>query len=589
MPPLGLRRAKRITKMSKIGNSKKIQSLLQLLLFAGILLFVNILANARIGEKAMYGYIDMTEEKRYTLTNATRNLLEDLDDVVFVRVLLEGEFPAGFKRLQNATQDMLDDFRSVSAYVEYEFENPGEGTLEEVNRRREQLSEEGIIPTNLRVKGVEGTSEKIIYPFAIVYYKNRNIVVNLLENEIPGVPPELILNNSIALLEYKLANAIQKLQLASKPNILFTSGQGELSWLETADLEKSLRDFYEVGRLNLDSIVSIGQEAAALIVAKPTQPFSERDKFKIDQYVMNGGKVLWLLDKVGISLDSLRGRSSYYPNEYDLNLDGLLFKYGIRIQPGLVLDIQCSRVPIVTGYAGNAPQFDYKRYPYHLVVVPGSRHPVAKSLDAINLRYANPMDTDVETRTGLSKTVLLESSANTRVQLLPVEMNFEFLRYELDPSKFSQKPQALALLLEGVFPSNYENRVTEGMMEGLREIGMEYRPQSIPTKMIVVSDGDIAKNNTKPESQSYSPLGFNEFERYTFANKEFLINALEYLMDDEGVIEARSKEVRLRPLNTVKAKEEKSFWQLFNIGLPLAFLLLFGLTYNWWRRRRYAS
>lgn len=575
--------------MSKPKNTKsrKVQSLLQLLLFAGVLLFLNILANARINGRALYGSLDMTEEKRYTMTNATRHLLEGLDDVVYIKVLLEGEFPAGFKRLQAATRDVLDDFRSASGYIEYEFEDPGAGTTEEVNQRREQLSKDGINPVNLRVKGVEGTSEKLIYPYAIIYYKNRNFIVNLLQNEVPGVPPEVTLNNSVALLEYKLANAIQKLQLTRKPNILFSAGQGELSPMETADLEKSLREFYETGRVHLDSVVSIGQEASALIIARPNRPFSEKNKFKIDQYIMNGGKVLWLLDKVAVSLDSLRGRKSYYPNEYDLNLDDLLFKYGIRIQPDLVLDLQCSTIPLATGLVGNAPQFDYFRYPYHLVATPQSNHPVAKSLGAVNLLYASSLDTDVKTKTDVRKTVLLQSSSNTRVQFLPVEMSFEFLRYGLDADKFNQEPRALAMALEGVFPSMYENRVTESLLDGLRELGMEFLPQSVPTKMIVVSDGDVAKNKVNPNNQSYSLLGYNEFDRYLFANKDLLVNALEYLLDDEGVIEARGKDVRLRLLDTTSAQRDSAYWQLLNIGLPLAFLLAFGLAYNWVRRRRY--
>jgi len=569
-------------------SNKKIQSLVQLLLFAGVLLFLNILANVRFNGRALYANLDMTEENRYTLTGASRRLLENLDDVVYIKVLLEGEFPAGFKRLQSATRDVLDDFRSLSGYIEYEFEDPSAGTAEEVNKRREQLSKDGVNPVNLRVKGVEGTSEKLIYPYAIIYYNNRSNIVRLLENEVPGAPPEVTLNNSVGLLEYKLANAIQKLQLVRKPSIIFTAGHGELAPLETADLEKSLLEFYETGRVNLDSVVHIGEEAAAMVIARPTRAFSEKDKFKIDQYVMNGGKVLWLLDKVAVSLDSLRGRQRYYPNEYDLNLDDLLFKYGIRIQPDLVLDIQCSTIPLATGMLGNAPQFDNFRYPYHLVVAPQSGHPVVKSLGAVNMFYASSIDTDVQTKTELEKTVLLQSSPNTRVQLIPVEMNFDFLRYDLDPTKFNQEPRALALALEGVFPSMYENRVTESLLDGLNQLGLAYKSQSVPTRMIVVSDGDIAKNKINLNNQSYSPLGYNEFDRYLFANKDFLMNALEYLLDDNGLIEARGKEVRLRLLDTVKARQESSFWQLFNIGLPLVFLLAFGLVFNWVRQRRFA-
>lgn len=575
--------------MTKKKNSKKSQSLIQLVLFAGILLFLNILANARIGGKAMYTYFDLTEEKRYTLTEPTENLLEDLDDVVYIRVLLDGEFPAGFKRLQAATQDLLDDFRSVSGYVEYAFEDPGAGTVEQINKRREQLSKEGINPVNLRVKDTEGTAERLIYPYAIVFYRNRSSVVKLLENEVPGVPPEITLNNSVGLLEYKFSNAIQKLQLARKPNLLFTTGHGELTPIQTADLHKSLRDYYEIGRIDLDSVVNIGNEASVLIIAKPTLAFSERDKFKIDQYIMQGGKVIWLMDKVRVDLDSLQGRERYYPNEYDHNLDDLLFRYGIRIQPNLVLDMQSSRIPLATGMVGNAPQFDLFKYPYHLVVTPQSKHPIVKSVGAINMLYPSTIDTNVVVKTNVNKIPLLESSRNTRVQLIPVEMDFEFLRYDLDPAKFNKEPQVVAMLLEGTFPSLYENRVTESMISGLNELGIAFKGESEPTKMLVVSDGDITRNRVGNDGTSFSPLGYNEFERYLFANKDFMVNAIEYMLDDNGVIEARGKEVKLRLLDTVKAKEASVFWQLLNIGMPILFLIIFGLAYNWLRRRRYAS
>jgi ABC-2 type transport system permease protein len=573
--------------MASKKNSKKAQSLLQLGLILGIIIFINILGNARLGGKAMYTYFDLTEEKRYTLTKPTNELLEELDDVVFVRVLLDGEFPAGFKRLQSATRDLLDDFRSVSGYVEYAFEDPGAGTVDEINKRRELLSKAGINPVNLRVKDTEGTEERLIYPYAVVYYRNRSISVKLLENEVPGIPPEVTLNNSVGLLEYKFSNAIQKLQLSRKPNILFTAGHGELAAMQTADLHKTLREYYEIGRIDLDSVVTIGNEASVLIVAKPTLPFSERDKFKIDQYIMNGGKVIWLLDKIRVDLDSLQGREKYYPNEYDLGLDDLLFKYGARIQPNLVLDMQSTRIPLATGFVGNAPQFDYFKYPYHLVVTPNAEHPIVKSLGALNLLYPSTIDTNVVVKTGVNKIPLLTSSPNTRMQYIPVEMGFEFLRYDLDPEKFNKSPQVLGLLLEGTFPSLYANRVTESMLSGLNSMGLEFKQTSEQTKMIVVSDGDIARNNVNRDGSSFSPLGYNEFERFLFANKDFMVNAIEYMLDDNGVIEARGKEVKLRLLDTVKAEKETRFWQLFNIGLPILFLVLFGLLYHWLRRRRY--
>jgi len=576
--------------VAKTKNSRRTQSLINLTLFIGIIIFLNIMANARIGGRSFSTYLDLTEDKRFTLTNATGGLLRNLDDVVYIKVLLEGEFPAGFKRLQTSVRELLDDFRAQSGYIEYDFEDPSKGNLQELNARREQLAKEGVRPISLRVKETDETSTQLIYPYAQIFYKGRVSNVNLLENQVPGVPQEIVLNNSVSLLEYKLANAIQKIQSPTRPVLAFTTGHGELSPIETADLEKTLRQFYETGRLRLDSLVNIpANELSALIIAKPRGAFSEQDKFKIDQYVMNGGKVLWLIDKLNVDLDSLRTRPKFLPVEYDLKLDDILFKYGIRIQPNLILDVQNSRIPMATGTLGNAPQFDYLPYPYHLVVAPRSNHAIVKGLGVTNFLYASTLDTTVRTKTDVRKTVLLESSPNSRLQYIPLEMDFEFLRYDLDATKFTKPPQPVAMVLEGSFPSAFENRVSEEMLQNLRQIKVEFKTESSPNRMIVVSDGDMAKNGVNAAKQSYVPLGYNEFEKYQFANKDFIVNALEYLLDANGVIEARGKEVKLRLLDVVRARAEESKWQIINLAIPLIFLVIFGFIFNWIRKRRFAS
>lgn len=572
--------------MSKIFRNK-VQTLTNLGLLVVVIVLVNILANARFGDRAMYGYIDLTEDKRFTLTQGTKQLVRELDEVVFVRVLLEGDFPAGFKRLQNSTREVLSKFRGESKLLEFEFDDPSAGSVEEINARRKQLAEEGIRPINLRVKENQGTSEKLIYPHAIFYYKGRNIVVDLLENEVPGVPPEIILNNSIGLLEYKFANAIQKLQITAKPILIFSTGHGELEELETADLESSLRPYYDTGRLNLDSMSSVPKEVSALIIAKPRFPFSEKTKFKIDQYVMNGGKVLWMIDALRVDMDSLRTRDRYLATEYNLGLDDLLFRYGVRLKTNLVLDFQSTGIQLVTGMVGNAPQFDYFRYPYHLVALPRSNHPIVKSLNGVNLLYAGSIDT-VKTKTPVQKTILLESSRRSMLQHSPLTMDFEFMRYPLDSTKFNKPYQPLAVLLEGRFPSLYENRVSQDMLDMLEQIKRPFRAESEPTRMIVVADGDVAKNKVNLQQQSYSRLGYNEVDRFLFANKDFVINSIEYLLDDRGVVEARGKDVKLRMLDTVQAKEEKTQWRLVNIMFPLIALAGFGLGFNYWRRKRFA-
>ncbi len=564
-------------------KSNKIQALIQLLLFGGILLFVNILGSY------LYTSFDLTEDKRFTLTEATTNLLASVDDPVTVRVLLTGKFSKGFKRLQRATEEMLGDFNAQNGYVEYIFEDPFSGTTEEVQARQQEMAKDGVIPTRLSDKEIDETSEQYIYPWIIIYYKNRSRNVNLLENQTPGANPEVVINNSISLLEYKLADAIQKIKNETPPVIAFTAGHGELIPEQTASLEKELRKYAATGRIVLDSTVEISQKVGVVVVAKPTTAFSEKDKFKLDQYVMNGGKVLWLIDRMDITLDSLRGKPFYIPVDYPLNLEDILFRYGVKIEPNLVLDMESSRIPLVVGETGGKAQTELFPWYYHPLVASRSDHPVVKSLDRVQMYFPSGLDTTVTTPTPLRKTVLLQSSPYTRTQFNPVRVNTQIARYKPDETKFNKPSMPLGVLLEGSFTSVYRNRVTSEMEAGLKAMGQTYKEQSVPTQMIVVSDGDVARNNIIPSSGEVIPLGYNRYEKYTFANTLFLTNAIDYLLDNEGVIEARGREVKLRLLDKVRAKKEKTSWQLFNLGLPLLFLTIFGFLFRIIRRKRFAT
>ena len=567
-----------------MARSRRTQSLLQFGLFAGILLFANIVANT------FYGHLDLTEEKRFTLTKPTKALLGDLKERVYVRVLLDGDFPAGFKRLQTATREMLDDFRSESGYIDYQFENPSEGTVEEVNERRKALADDGIQPFNLRVADMGESSQQLIYPVAIFHYGGRQTVVKLLENNSPSLSPDEVINNSVTLLEYKFANAIKKLRSPVRPVILFTRDHGELNELQTADMERGLQQFYDTDRISLDSVVSLPpQQCALLVVAKPRYPFSEKDKFKIDQYIMNGGRVLWMLDQMNASLDSMGTGGKFISTPYELRVEDMLFKYGVRINSDVVLDLQCTKIPLQVGQVGNQPQFQLFDWYYHIAAQPEGGHPVVKNLDRVEFRFASSMDT-LRTKTAVKKTVLLRSGQYSRMQFNPVELNFEILKFDPDPAKFDKGRKNLAVLLEGSFPSNYENRVSAEMMQGMSQLGLEFKPSSAPTRMIVVSDGDVAANFVRDaEKKQTLPLGFNRFENTTYANKDFIINAIEYLIEPNGVIEARSKEVKLRLLDTIRARDEQTFWRVLNLALPLLFLGVFGWFFNWMRKRKYAA
>lgn len=565
-----------------MANNKKTQALLQLILVAGILIFVNVLA------RNFFIKFDLTQDNRFTLSDPTKKLIADLDERVYVKVLLDGEFPAGFKRLQNATREILDEFRSLSPNLDYEFENQSEGTVEQINARRENLAKQQIQPTVLRVKDVDENKELIIYPWAVVNYKGRQFNVNLLESEIMGVPNEVVLNNSVSLLEYKFANALQKLMIYRKRPIIFTTGHGELDPIQVADLRGALNPTFNTTFVDLDSAQLINQEIQAVIVARPRIAFSKREKFILDQYIMKGGKVLWLIDALNVSLDSLRTNEQYIPLPYELNIDDQLYNYGARIKQNLVLDLFCTRIPLVTGQLGSGNQYDLFPYFYFPLVSPASNHPISRSLDRVYMQYPSTIDT-VRTKTPVKKTFLLASSDRSRTQNYLTRLNFEVLRYDPDPSKFNKGRQPIALVLEGVFPSHFEDRIPASFESVLKQTGNEFAARSVPTRMLVVSDADFIKNLYNPNTQKVSPIGFNQFERRTFtANKDFIINSIEYLLDDNGVIEARSKEVKLRMLDKTKAREERAKWQLVNIVGPLLILGIFGFLFYTIRRRRYA-
>lgn len=561
------------------SNLKRRQSLLQLGLLIGIVLFANVLGNV------FFTHLDLTEDKRYTLSQPTKEMLRKLDNTVYVTVLLEGEFNAGFKRLQRSVKELLDDFRSESGYIEYNFTDPGIGTVKEINERRAELAKDGITPTNLRIRTTEGTEEKLIYPFAKVSYAGRTEIVDLLDEDARGNSPDEQLNTSISQLEYKMANAIHKLQIGAKEVVAFTVGHGELNEYERVDLVRSLRSYYEVGTFNLDSTTAIPQDVKTLVVAKPKLPFSDRDLFLIDQYVMNGGKVLWLLDPLNVELDSLRRTNKYVARDYPLNLNDLLFKYGARVNPDLVMDLQCSNIPIAVDQKGTLELFKWYYFP---VLIPKNDHPIVRNLDGINLFFPSSIDT-IKTKTPVKKTVLLTTSDKAKVQPNITELNFEILRYGDEiTSAFTEKNVPVALLLEGQFPSYFENRVTEEMKQNLQQVKQDFKPVSQPTRMIVVADGDIARNFVNPQGQAL-PLGFNPIDRFTYSNKDFLLNAIEYLRDDSGIIAARGREVKLRLLDTQAAQSDKVYWQLLNILAPLVLLAAFGGVYTYIRRRRYAG
>lgn len=558
-------------------GSNKLKSIYNFLIALAIFILLNVLGSF------LYTTFDLTEDKRFSITEPTKQLLNELDEDVLIKIYLAGELPAGVKRLQKSTVELLDGFRNHSSRIEYVIENPLGGSVEEDNAAKKFLEEQFIYPNQLIVKGAEENRELLFYTYANLSYKGRSIPVNLVAKE-GGNLTDYDINNSINLLEYKFADAINKLSTGIKPSIAFSRGHGELNDLQIGSFRNAMSSRYRVGYYNLDSTTHISNDLDMLIIAKPTQAFPIKHKFQIDQYIMNGGKVMWLIDKMAINLDSMSRPSVYIPNDYPLDIDDLLFSYGARIQPNLIMDLQCTQIELAIDANGTKDKFDWY---FHPVVTPQTDHPIVKSLDGINLYFPSTMDT-IRTKSYVKKTPLLMSTESTRLKRSPIDMNFSQILRQVPPkSQWNKGKQILGLLLEGTFDSEYDGRVTSEMQNVLKSINQPYKAKSSENKMLIVSDGDIIKNLINPSNNSPLPLGYNRWSGYTFANENFLINSIEYMLDDANLFEARGKEVKLRRLNTKKATEERGFWQILNILVPLFLLALFGIGFTFIRRRKF--
>lgn len=562
--------------MVKMANNKR-TDLLNLFLSLAILILINIISGY------VFKRFDLTTEKRFTLSDATVEMLKKLDDVVFVRVYLEGEFPAGFKRLRNATKEMLDEFRAIAGEnIQYEFIDPSANPDEkERNALYAQLTRQGIQYTNLEVREGDSKSEKIIFPGAIVAYKEREASVQILKSQI-GVAPEVMLNNSIQQLEYELANTIRKLATEKVSTIAFIEGHGELDSLSTADIMKSLAEYYNVTRLKLNEKLKALQNIDAIVIAKPDSAFSEKDKFIIDQFIMRGGKALWLIDRTDANMDSLNKAYTFIALTKDLNLDDMLFNYGVRINTNLVQDIQAVPIPIVVGYIGNQPQQKFFPWFYFPLIMPYIKHPIVNNLNAIKAEFISTIDT-VGAK-NILKTPLLHTSKYAKVLPTPVRVSINMLREEPKIEQFNKSFKPLAVLLEGEFESNFKNRLAPELADS-KEIN--FREKGVASKMIVVADGDIIKNQVHYSTGRAMPLGYDKYTHEIYGNKNFILNAMNYLLDDSGLIGARSKEIKLRLLDIEKLRKERARWQFINIVAPIFLVIIYGILRFYWRKRKY--
>lgn len=535
---------------------------------------------------------DLTQEKRYTLTQPTKKLLQGLNDPVSITVFLEGDMPAGFKKLSNSTGELLQEFKEWGkANIQYRFQKPGEG-MDDTARTNFiiYLDSLGLSPTNVKVQAKAGESqeERLVYPGALINYQGRQTAIDLLKGQ-SAFGGTNSLNNAEALLEYKFANAIQKLTTDSVPLVGYLIGNGEPLTYNVYDLiENTLKPNYRFDFIPIDSFAFIPKEFDAVLIVKPTQSFTDQQKLKIDQYIMHGGKTIWMIDNLYAEMDSLRRKQSdFVAFDRGLNLDDQLFKYGVRINKDLVQDLQSDQIPQVVGNYGGQPQIELVGWPYFPLLTPSAHHPISKNLDNVLSIFPNSVDTIKTADT--KKTVLLSTSANSRRLSTPAIVSFNSLKTEEDMKTFNQPHIPIAVLLEGRFSSLYANRfsaITANQETGARPFNQPFTPFSSSNRMIVISDADLVANVVSPKDGP-KPMGFNQFTERQYANRDFFLNCVEYLVNPSGILEARSKDLTLRLLDPKKVEDNKTTWLFVNIGIPIILILVFGFIYQALRRRRY--
>lgn len=536
--------------------------------------------------------IDLTSEKRYTLSAPTKKLLENIGDRVGIDVFLAGDMPADFRNLRNNAEELLQEFRERNKNIQIRFIKPGEG-LSDTARQSFLLHLDtlGIHPTNVKVqiKAGESQEERLVYPAALVTYKDKIQAIDLLQgqNMEGGIQT---LNTAAALLEYKFANAIQKLTLEKPAVIGYLAGNGEPLSYNVYDLiERTLKPNYGFGFIPIDSVPVIPLDFDAVIIVKPTIKFTDKQKLKLDQYIMHGGKVIWMIDALYAEMDSLlRKQGDFIAFDRGLNIEDQLFKYGVRINLDLVQDLQCDKLPLAVGNYGDQPQLQLMPWPYFPLLSSYSDNPIAKNLNNVLSIFPNSIDT-VEAE-GIKKTILLASSQNSRTLSTPALVSLNSVQTEDDVKTFNKKNIPIAVLLEGKFSSLFANRIAPSAVDSLNDIYKQpfLREAAGSNKMIVISDADIVANVV---TQNEGPLamGTNQFTKVQYANKDFITNCIEYLTNSSGILSARGKTLVLRLLDPAKIEEQKTKWQAINLGLPVVLILGFAFIYQAIRNKEYAA
>lgn len=553
-----------------------------------VLAALNLLASSQLHYR-----LDLTKEKRYTLSEPTKAMLRRVDDDIEVDLYLAGDLKPGFHKLAGSTEDELRDFSeycggriSVHAYDPLaNLSDTAQAML------LDSLKRMGIQPYTqiAQAKRGEEESQRIVLPAAIVHYKNRIYPVNLLQGVQAGgegQPEEQEFTNAETLLEYKFGSAIDKLITTEVPMVGYVMGNGEPLDFSVYDLIEDIRHNYRFGIVPLDSDAVIPLKYSAVVIVKPTQRFTDREKLTLDQYVLHGGQIIWAVDVLHAEKDSLRQAQGYVAYDRGLELDDLFFKYGVRVNQDLIEDRQCASLNMVVGMQGDKPQFEALPWPYYPLLSGSLTHPISKNLDPVLSEFANSMDT--VKAPGIRKTVLLQTSDNARTVGTPAIISFDVMKYKDDPRMFPRSDIPVAVLCEGKFQSLFANRVATDVADSLRDVYHEpfLAESEKPSRVIVCGDGDIFMNDVMQGRPM--PLGYSQGNDYTFANQDFIENCLEYMVDPSRILETRSKDFTLRLLDPTKVERDRSMWQLINIGLPLLLVIIGGYLYQILRKRRYA-
>jgi len=548
-----------------------------------IIVIVSFIVILTIASKVHYRF-DLTSEKRYTLSETTKKVLKNLPDTIHFKIYLEGDLPISFYRLRNEIKDQLEEFTEIAGnHITFEFVNPSNDDDQSLTQKTyEFLASNNLIPYTIQEKDDKGKqTSRVVFPGAIVTSRNKLASINFLKTNALANTDQNI-NNAIQGIEYELVNAIRKLSVKQKSKVAFLYGQGELDRNQTASLSKALDEYYMVERVKIDSSVTVLKQYKSLIIAKPTKAFSEIDKLAIDQYIMNGGHVVWLIDQVNVAEDSLAYERMVLGLANQLNLDDQLFHYGVRINYNVILDNQCAMIPLNVAAQGAQPQFNPSPWYFHPLLSPPSTNPITKNLNVIKVECASVIDT-VGEAIDHKVTVLLRSSDYSKILATPVPVSFDLLEQNPNQYFFDKYNLPIAVMLEGSFESIYKNRMLPKLKEKVAII-----TKSKPTAMIVVADGDIARNDVRKLAYDTipMPLGYDRYTKETYGNKEFMLNAVNYLCDDAGLLNIRSRELKIRLLNKTRVTDERTMWQVINILVPLLLLIVFGIVLSYIRKRK---